>query len=261
MLKTITLSNEAKSLPAMDIADAVNRHLQSSSCIVITAPPGAGKSTLLPLTILQGQQSEGKILMLEPRRLAARQIAERMAHLIGEKTGETVGYRVRFDNKVSENTRIEVLTEGILTRILVEDSFLDGVSTLIFDEFHERSINSDLSLALALEVQKLVRPDLRIIIMSATIDASEICKRLNAPLIESKGRMFPVNIIYKDCTPCAYTTTDDTARMVALCIIEAHREHEGDILAFLPGQGEIMKCMEILGNSLGTTSIFPLYGL
>ena len=257
----IKLSSEAEYLPAMDIADAVNRHLQSSSCIVITAPPGAGKSTLLPLTILQGQESGGKILMLEPRRLAARQIAERMAHLLGEKAGETVGYRVRFENKISDRTRIEVLTEGILTRMLVEDSFLDGVSALIFDEFHERSINSDLALALAIEVQKLVRPDLKIIIMSATIDASEICERLNAPLIESEGRMFPVDIIYKDNMLTSYPTTDDTARAVALCIMEAHRDNEGDILAFLPGQGEIMRCMELLGDSLGTTGIFPLYGL
>lgn len=263
MSKTIQLSGEAKALPAWRIADAVNEHLQSSSCLVVTAPPGAGKSTLLPLTIMQGLKDDGKILMLEPRRLAARQIAERMAHLIGEKTGDTIGYRVRFENKVSVNTRIEVLTEGILTRMLVDDSLLDGVSAVIFDEFHERSINSDLALALVRETQQIIRPDLKIIIMSATIDTDEICRRLDAPLVESEGRMFPVEIIHKGdaLVTNAYPTPDDIAKAVALNIIEAHREHDGDILAFLPGQGEIMRCANILGDSLGTTGIYPLYGL
>ncbi|MBO4664531.1 MAG: ATP-dependent helicase HrpB [Bacteroidaceae bacterium] len=263
MHKTIKLTSDAGTLPAMDIADAVNRHLQSSSCLVVTAPPGAGKSTLLPITILQGMADDGKILMLEPRRLAARQIAERMAHLIGEKCGDTIGYRVRFENKVSDNTRIEVLTEGILTRMIVDDPLLEGVSVVVFDEFHERSINSDLALALVRETQQMIRPDLKVVIMSATIDATEICAKLNAPLVESEGRMFPVDIIHKDdaLDATAYPTSDDIAKAVALNIIEAHRDNEGDILAFLPGQGEIMKCAAILGDTLGKTGVYPLYGM
>ena len=244
-------------LPASEIAEEVNETLRKNNTLVITAPPGAGKSTLLPLTIL----TDGKVLMLEPRRLAARQIAERMASLIDEPVGKTVGYRVRFDNKVSKDTRIEVLTEGILTRMLVNDPTLEGVSTIIFDEFHERSINSDLALALTLQAQGILRSDLRIVIMSATIDASGICQALHAPLIESKGRMYPVEICYEDTT--GYKNSygyEDCAVATAAIIAKAHHAHEGDILAFLPGQGEIQRCLEILGNSLAPTTIYPLYG-
>lgn len=245
------------SLPAYKIKEEINKALEGNDAVVITAPPGAGKSTLLPLTILQSMPGEGKILMLEPRRLAARQIAERMSELLGEETGQTVGYRVRFEKKVSAKTRIEVLTEGILTRMLVSDPMLEGVSVVIFDEFHERSLNSDLALALTREAQGLVRPDLRIVIMSATIDATTICDTLHAPLVKSEGRMFPVEIINTD----EEATPQDCAMQVARTITKAHREHEGDILAFLPGQGEILKCAELLGTSLGDTRIFPLYGL
>ena len=141
-------------LPVMEIAGAVNRALADSSRLVVTAPPGAGKSTVLPLTILEGLAAPGaKILMLEPRRLAARQIAERMAALLGEPVGQTVGYRIRFESRVSARTRIEVLTEGILTRMLVDDPALEGVGVVIFDEFHERSLASDVALALTREAQ------------------------------------------------------------------------------------------------------------
>lgn len=256
-------------LPASEIVETVNESLSQNNTLVITAPPGAGKSTLLPLTILCGEAERkdndthtvGKILMLEPRRLAARHIAERMSNIIGESVGKTVGYRVRFDYNVSKDTRIEVLTEGILTRMLVSDPTLDGVSTIIFDEFHERSINSDLALALSLQSQKLIRPDLRIVIMSATIDATGICQALHAPLIESKGKMFPVDVIYEDTT--RYKNTfgyEDCAVATAAIIAKAHREHEGDILVFLPGQGEIQRCLELLGDTLSPTTIYPLYG-
>ena len=147
--------------------------------------------------------------MLEPRRLAARQIAERMASILGEPVGKTVGYRVRFENKVSSETRIEVLTEGILTRMLIHDATLEGVSAIIFDEFHERSINSDLALALTRQAQEIIRPDLKIIIMSATIDASAICEALQAPLIESEGRMFPVETIYSETDIARYDMQGD----------------------------------------------------
>ncbi len=248
-------------LPASEIARDVNEALGKNNTLVITAPPGAGKSTLLPLTILSGEIEQGKVLMLEPRRLAARQIAERMASIIGEPVGKTVGYRVRFDNKISKDTRIEVLTEGILTRMLVSDPTLEGVSTIIFDEFHERSINSDLALALTLQAQGIIRPDLRIVIMSATIDASGICQALHAPLIESKGRMYPVEIIYEDTT--GYKNSygyEDCAVATTAIIAKAHHAHKGDILAFLPGQGEIQRCLEILGDSLAPTTVYPLYG-
>ena len=253
-------------LPAADIAEAVNEALAENTSLVITAPPGAGKSTLLPLTILEGMKgTEGKVIMLEPRRIAARQIAERMADLLDEPIGKTVGYRVRFDTKVSADTRLEVVTEGILTRMLVADPTLEGVGTVVFDEFHERNLQSDLALALARQCQELLRPDLRIVIMSATIDASTICQALHAPLIESEGRMFPVETRYAEeeigCgDPYKANSPNEIAQRVAQAIARAHREHGGDILAFLPGQGEIERCAELLGDSLSPTAVLPLYG-
>ncbi len=249
-------------LPAYNIAEVVNQRLQDHSCLVITAPPGAGKSTLLPLTILEGINTnenlpKGKILMLEPRRLAARQIAERMSFMLGEPVGKTVGYRVRFEQKVSTDTQIEVLTEGILTRMLVDDPTLDGISTIIFDEFHERSLHSDVALALTREAQQVIRPDLRIVIMSATIDASYICLALDAELVESEGRMFPVEIIH---TP-EEANEQNVAEVVAHIIRQAHKEQDGDILAFLPGEGDIRRCQELLKDALGNTQIRPLYGM
>ena len=242
---TQDITRKCASLPASLIADDVNSALQTHHSLVITAPPGAGKSTLLPLTILSSLGDGEKILMLEPRRLAARQIAERMAQILGETVGETVGYRVRFESKVSKRTRIEVLTEGILTRMLVDDATLDGVSIVIFDEFHERSINSDLALALTRQAQEIIRPDLKIVIMSATIDACGICAALKAPLIESEGRMFPVELHYAD----EDTDPRDIAAVAASTTIEAYNKHEGDILVFLPGQAEIERCFELLSNS------------
>ena len=247
---TQDITKKCASLPASLIADDVNSTLQTHNSLVITAPPGAGKSTLLPLTILSSLGDGEKILMLEPRRLAARQIAERMAQILGETVGETVGYRVRFESKVSKRTRIEVLTEGILTRMLVDDATLDGVSIVIFDEFHERSINSDLALALTRQAQEIIRPDLKIVIMSATIDACGICAALKAPLIESEGRMFPVELHYAD----EDTDPRDIAAVAASTTMEAYRKHEGDILVFLPGQAEIERCFELLSNSQHLTT-------
>ena len=247
---TQDITKKCASLPASLIADDVNSALQTHHSLVITAPPGAGKSTLLPLTILSSLGEGEKILMLEPRRLAARQIAERMAQILGETVGETVGYRVRFESKVSKRTRIEVLTEGILTRMLVDDATLDGVSIVIFDEFHERSINSDLALALTRQAQEIIRPDLKIVIMSATIDACGICAALKAPLIESEGRMFPVELHYAD----EDIDPRDIAAVAASTTIEAYKKHEGDILVFLPGQAEIERCFELLSNSQHLTT-------
>ena len=242
-------------LPAWDIVEEVNGLLTNHPSIVLTAPPGAGKSTLLPLTVLDAVD-EGRVLVVEPRRIAAIQIAERMSAMIGEGVGNTVGYRVRFDTKVSSATRIEVITEGILLRMLVDDPTLEGVSVVMFDEFHERSLASDTALALVREAQGIIRSDLHIVIMSATIDTDYICSSLNAPLVESRGRMYDVEVIHAE-----EADVYDCASQVASVIMKAHREHEGDILAFLPGQAEIMKCMEILGDSLGSTSVLPLYGM
>ena len=244
-----------QTLPAGSIAGQVNESLRGVPRLVVTAPPGAGKSTLLPLTILE-ELEEGKILMLEPRRLAARQIAERMAQMLGEGVGQTVGYRMRFDNKVSASTRIEVITEGILSRMLIDDPMLEGVSVVIFDEFHERSLFSDLALALTREASQVVRPDLRILIMSATIDATAIGQTLDAPVIESEGRMHDVETVHLEDTDPRSCAAD-----VASAIRMAHRRHAGDILAFLPGQAEIMKCSQLLADTLGPTALCPLYGM
>lgn len=256
--------SSATSLPAYAIADVVNQRLAEKSCVVITAPPGAGKSTLLPLTILEGMSANkdcsiasGKILMLEPRRLAAKQIAERMSSMLEEPVGKTVGYRVRFETKVSAQTRIEVLTEGILTRMLVNDPTLEGVSTVIFDEFHERNLHSDVALALVREAQQLIRPDLRIVIISATIDAKAFCDALDAELVESEGKMYPVEVIH---TP-EEANVQNVAEVVSHTIRVAHREHEGDILAFLPGEADIRRCQDMLQGALGDTHICPLYGM
>ena len=245
----------AGQLPVAGIADSVVRSLRQVPRLVVTAPPGAGKSTLLPLALLDSLK-EGRILMLEPRRLAARQIAERMASMLGERVGQTVGYRVRFESKVSGQTRIEVLTEGILARMMVDDPTLDGVAMVVFDEFHERSLASDLALALARETQRLVRPDMQLLIMSATIDATAICLAFDAPHIESKGRMHHVDIRHADDTDAARCAAD-----VASAVMMAHRQHQGDILAFLPGQAEIVKCSELLGDRLGQTVVCRLYGM
>ena len=242
---TQDITRQWASLPASQIAVGVNEALHTNSSLVVTAPPGAGKSTLLPLTILSSLGEGEKILMLEPRRLAARQIAERMAQMLGEQVGETIGYRVRLESRVSKRTRIEVLTEGILTRMIVDDATLDGVSVVIFDEFHERSINSDLALALTRQAQQIIRPDLKVVIMSATIDASNICAALQAPLIESEGRMFPVELHYADKD----TDPRDIAAAAASTTIEAYKKYEGDILVFLPGQAEIEHCYELLSKS------------
>lgn len=250
----LSMNPIAESLPVMEIAGKVNEALPDSPVMLVTAPPGAGKSTVLPLTILSSIDG-GKVLMLEPRRLAARQVAQRMAFLLGEEVGETVGYRIRFENRISSRTRVEVITEGILTRMLLDDPTLDGVSVLIFDEFHERSLASDEALALARESQRLIRPDLRIVIMSATIDAQTT--GLDAPLIESRGKSYPVDIRYSDSDTEPRGCAEDVARAV----LKAHRQTEGDILAFLPGESEIRRCAELLGGQLDGTRVYPLYGM
>ncbi|WP_196888426.1 ATP-dependent helicase HrpB [Aureivirga sp. CE67] len=243
-------------LPVKDVIPEIQQKLQESNTLIVKAPPGAGKSTLLPLALLNEPWLEGKkILMLEPRRLAAKTIANRMADLLGEKAGETVGYRIRFESKVGPNTKIEVLTEGILTRMIHEDNALENVGLVIFDEFHERSIHADVAMALCRESQAILRDDLRVLVMSATMDMPELSKMLNSPIVESKGRQYPVEI--------HYTGESDMRLLPELTskvIKDVIKNHEGDILVFLPGQGEIRKCEDILKQSLKDIMIHPLYG-
>lgn len=244
-------------LPVLDIIPQLKNALQQNPIIILQAPPGAGKSTLVPLELLnESWLVEKKILMLEPRRLAARAVASRMASLKDENIGDTVGYRIRFETRVSERTRIEVVTEGILTRLLQNDSTLEGIGLVIFDEFHERSLNADLALALCLQVQRLVRDDLRLLIMSATIDGEKLSLLLNnAPIITSLGKQYPVEHRYYNFDPEGRLPVRITR---AIC--KALNENQGDILAFLPGTGEITRTKELLEQeSLGAT-VQVLYG-
>jgi len=244
-------------LPIIDIIPQVKQHLSEQNTLIVNAPPGAGKSTLLPLTLLDEPWLAGKkIIMLEPRRLAAKTIAARMAQLWGDEPGQTIGYRIRFENRVSANTRLEVVTEGILTRMLHSDNALEGVGLVIFDEFHERSIHADVALALCREAQQILRPDLRIMVMSATLNMPQLTALLKAPVAVSDGKQYPVEIIYSGPTDMTMLP-ELTARQV----LQATRENEGDTLVFLPGEGEIRKCAEVLKKELPDFAIHPLYGM
>ncbi len=243
--------------PINEIIPDLKVKLQKEPVIILQAPPGAGKSTILPLEIMNEKWLEGKkIIMLEPRRLATRSVATRMASLLNESVGETIGYRIRFENKISKNTKIEVVTEGILTRMLQNDNALDNVGLIIFDEFHERSLNADLALALCYQVQQVLRNDLRILIMSATLDGAKLSSLLNnAPILTSEGRQYPVSV--------QYLNTDEKVYLhlrMANAIKKALRENKGDILAFLPGAGEILRTQEILEQENSEISVQPLYG-
>lgn len=243
-------------LPIQDVIAEVKEKLNANNTIIVNAPPGAGKSTLLPLTLLKEDWLEGKkIIMLEPRRLAAKTIAQRMSSMIGEEVGNTVGYRIRFETRVNDTTIIEVVTEGILTRMLHADNELSDVKLIIFDEFHERSIHADVALALSREAQQILRPDLKIMIMSATLNMPELTALLNAPSVISKGRQYPVEIKHVDKQDQFLLP-----ELAAQTIVNAVKENDGDVLAFFPGVGEISKCEEILKKQLRNFSIHPLYG-
>lgn len=243
-------------LPIVDIICDVKKQLHESNTLIVNAPPGAGKSTLLPLALLNEPFLKGKkILMLEPRRLAAKTIACRMAELLDEKVGETIGYRIRFESQVSDLTKLEVLTEGILTRMLLNDNALEDVGMVIFDEFHERNIHADVAMALCREVQEVLRPELRILVMSATLDMLQLQTLLNAPSIKSEGKMYPVEYHYSGDFDVFLMP-----EMVANTVINAAKKHSGDILVFLPGQGEIKKTEAILRRNLPDFTIHPLYG-
>ncbi len=244
-------------LPVTEIIDSVKSHLSQTNTLIVNAPPGAGKSTLLPLALIDEPWLAGKkILMLEPRRLAAKTIAHRMSELWGDTIGQTIGYRIRFENKVCETTRIEVVTEGILTRMMHSDNALEGVGLVIFDEFHERSIHADVAMALCREAQDVLRPDLRIMVMSATLNMPQLTALLKAPVAESQGKQYPVDVFYSGGQD-ERLLPEMTARTIAKAI----NDHAGDVLVFLPGEGDIRKCAELLKHDLKDFAIHPLYGV
>jgi len=244
-------------LPIVEVLGELTLALRQTSCAVLSAPPGAGKTTMVPLTLIKEPWCTGKVILLEPRRLAARAAASRMAVLKGENVGQTIGYRMRLDTRISQATRIEVVTEGVFSRMILDDPELAGVSAVIFDEFHERSLDADLGLALALDAQSALREDLRIIVMSATLDTDRIAALLNnPPVIKSKGRSFPVEIRYNE-----RSQQERVEDAVTRAIESAHRDEGGSILAFLPGQAEIRRVAERLqGRFDADTAIAPLYG-
>lgn len=247
----------SENFPIHDVIPVLREKLLSNPIVILEAPPGAGKSTVLPLELLNepwlGNQ---KIVMLEPRRLAARSVSARMAQSLNEELGETVGYSIRFEKKVSARTRLEVVTEGLLARRMQLDETLSDVGLLIFDEFHERNLHADFALTLALEIQKIIRPDLKILIMSATLDTSSIAALLdNAPVVSSSGRQFPVAM--------HYAGEDESKRLhenITQLVLRALRETQGDVLVFLPGAGEIVRTKEELEKHATGCSIHPLYG-
>ncbi len=243
--------------PIVEIIPELKQKFLTEKILILQAPPGAGKSTILPLQLINEPWLGGKkILMLEPRRLAARSVAIRMADLQTEEVGASVGYRVRFESVVSAGTKIEVVTEGILTRMIQTDNMLEDVGLVIFDEFHERSLQADLSLALCLQVQELLRSDLRILIMSATLDGEKISSLLNnAPIITSSGRQFSVELKYFTVDKNEWLTVS-----AARAIRKAIRDERGDILVFLPGAGEIIRVTELLEKENLSISLYPLYG-
>jgi ATP-dependent helicase HrpB len=238
-----------------DLAKALHGH----NAAVLVAPPGAGKTTRVPLVLAQEGWAEGrKIIVLEPRRLAARAAAERMAKTLGEKVGETVGLRVRFGSKVSGRTRIEVVTEGIFTRLISDDPELSGVAAVLFDEFHERSLDADLGLALARDAQQGLREDLKLLVMSATLDGARVAKLLgDAPVVESEGRAFPVETLYLGRNP-----PEPIERQVADAVARALRAETGSLLVFLPGAGEIRRTETLLKERVSdpNVDIVTLYG-
>lgn len=244
------------SYPVLSVIPEVKEKLAFHPVVILEAPPGAGKSTILPLHLLnEAWLQEKKIILLEPRRLAARSVAMRMSDLRKEVVGETVGYRVRFENKISKSTRIEVVTEGILTRLLQYDNALEGVGLVIFDEFHERSLQADLALALCLQVQEILRDDLRILIMSATLDGDRLSAILRAPVVRSAGKQYTVTQHY-----LPPEDNGSLATHVFKGIRKALRENPGDVLAFLPGAGEIKRTAEMLQEQEESALIVPLYG-
>ena len=252
-------------LPICEVLDPLKLRMSEGNEVVLQAPPGAGKTTVVPLALLDQNWLGGrKILVLEPRRMAAQAAAARMSQLLGEALGQTVGYRIRLDTCVSENTRIEVITEGVLTRQLQRDPGLEDVGLVIFDEFHERNLDSDLCLALALQGRELFReaPPLKLLIMSATLDGAAVARLLgDAPLVTSQGRQYPVQSSYGE----PYQLRDSITPPTIKAVLRALREQDGSVLVFLPGQREIVRVARELSSALQNAQetqvqLCPLYG-
>jgi ATP-dependent helicase HrpB len=256
-------------LPIDAALPALRDALRTHPSAVLEAPPGAGKSTVVPLALLEEPWAQDKrLLMLEPRRLAARAVATRMACTLGESAGGTIGYRMRLETRVSRATRVEVVTEGVLTRVLQDDPALEGVAAVIFDEFHERSLQADLGLALCLDVRAALAPALRILVMSATLDGTAVARLLGeAPRVSAAGRTFPVETRYSGKgTPLLPADTGVRAghspeRLIVQLIVRALREEHGDVLVFLPGASEIRRVQSVLeASALAGVAVLPLYG-
>jgi ATP-dependent helicase HrpB len=258
-------------LPIDEALPELTRALASNHSVVLQAPPGAGKSTVVPLALLEQPWMAGKrLLMLEPRRLAARAVAHRMAQTLKQSVGATVGYRMRMDTRVSRDTRVEVVTEGVLTRMLQTDPSLDGVAAVIFDEFHERSLQADLGLALALDARANLTPDLKFLVMSATLDGEGVARLLgDAPIVTAQGRMFPVESRFVGkgsplLPPTSFVPgqTEFPEEVVARTVARALREEPGDVLVFLPGAREIRRVQSLLQSAALDSSVrvFPLFG-
>src|SRR5690606_14211748 len=246
-------------LPIHDVLEPLKAALAREPAAVPVAPPGAGKTTVVPLALLDAPWLAGRrIIVLEPRRLAARAAAARMAATLGEEPGETVGFRVRMQSRVGPRTRIEVVTEGVFSRMILDDPALEGVGAVLFDEFHERSLEADLGLALARDAQRLLREDLRLLVMSATLDVVRVSALLDgAPVIESQGRTHPVDTVYLGRNPA-----ERIEEAVVRATTRALGEQAGSILVFLPGQGEIRRVHERLAERVRGPGVIlpPLYG-
>lgn len=246
-------------LPIHAVLEPLKAALSATNAVVLAAPPGAGKTTVVPLALLdQPWLGDRKVLVLEPRRLAARAAADRMAATLSQRAGGTVGYRTRLQSRIGPETRIEVITEGVFTRMILDDPALDGVGAVLFDEFHERSLDADLGLALARESQSVLRDDLRLLVMSATLDIAGVSRLLDsAPVIEAEGRMFPVETLY-----LGRNAAERFEDAVARAVMQALGEQTGSVLVFLPGQGEIHRTVQRLNERLRdpAVDVVALYG-
>ncbi len=256
------MSSAAPTFPITPLLPDIRASLAATPRLVLEAPPGAGKTTQVPLALLEAPWlGDGKIVLLEPRRIAARAAAQFMARQLGEEVGQTVGYRIRFESKVGAGTRIEVVTEGILTRLIQDDPELAGIGAILFDEFHERHLAGDLGAALALDVQATLRPELRLVVMSATLDGERIARWLDAPRISSPGRSFPVRIEHPPAR-----TQESVEHHLARVARQALAENDGDVLAFLPGRREIARVQAVLEETLSrrereeNLEVVPLHG-